>query len=271
MFIQPDWFDVRDPGVGTNRFAYSFNDPVNLRDPGGNWVSTNRDIDGDGAPDGFIGQAKDVFGMRGKSGTQLDFEGFSIAALHDMVDGFVAGSNSGGISGNQRVTNSKYLSYRWVQTALRNCRGFCAKGLKRISKPLDGFFKNTLRNLPTKIEKAIISARLSRTSVQDAMLRSANSQFTTGKFSNAGRALTKHPNIVGLKTPQELSKVIGNQGAINRAAHQAITEFMKTGTRTVKDTKAFGKVVDFKAPSGLGVRFSATSYDFIGFLGRGVP
>ena len=36
MFIQPDWLDVREPGVGTNRYAYSFNDPVNLSDPNGN-------------------------------------------------------------------------------------------------------------------------------------------------------------------------------------------------------------------------------------------
>jgi RHS repeat-associated protein len=34
-FIQPDWRDPDQPGVGTNRYAYSFNDPVNLRDPGG--------------------------------------------------------------------------------------------------------------------------------------------------------------------------------------------------------------------------------------------
>jgi RHS repeat-associated protein len=36
MFLQPDWFEVLQPGVGTNRFSYSFNDPVNLSDPMGN-------------------------------------------------------------------------------------------------------------------------------------------------------------------------------------------------------------------------------------------
>jgi RHS repeat-associated protein len=36
MFIQPDWFEVTRPGVGRNRYSYSFNDPVNGRDPGGN-------------------------------------------------------------------------------------------------------------------------------------------------------------------------------------------------------------------------------------------
>jgi RHS repeat-associated protein len=36
MFIQPDWFEVTTAGVGTNRYSYSLNDPVNLRDPNGN-------------------------------------------------------------------------------------------------------------------------------------------------------------------------------------------------------------------------------------------
>ena len=37
-FLQPDWWEVRQQGVGTNRYAYSFNDPVNLSDPNGNIV-----------------------------------------------------------------------------------------------------------------------------------------------------------------------------------------------------------------------------------------
>ena len=34
-FMQPDWWEVRQAGVGTNRYAYSFNDPVNLSDRNG--------------------------------------------------------------------------------------------------------------------------------------------------------------------------------------------------------------------------------------------
>lgn len=37
MFIQPDWLDPTAPGVGTNRYAYSFNDPINNVDTNGNW------------------------------------------------------------------------------------------------------------------------------------------------------------------------------------------------------------------------------------------
>jgi RHS repeat-associated protein len=39
MFIQPDWFDPTMAGVGTNRYSYSFNDPVNMSDENGNFVN----------------------------------------------------------------------------------------------------------------------------------------------------------------------------------------------------------------------------------------
>lgn len=40
LFLQPDWFEVTEPGVGTNRYAYSAGDPVNRLDPSGNksWI-----------------------------------------------------------------------------------------------------------------------------------------------------------------------------------------------------------------------------------------
>ena len=36
MFLQPDWWEVTEPGVGTNRYAYAGGDPVTGSDPGGN-------------------------------------------------------------------------------------------------------------------------------------------------------------------------------------------------------------------------------------------
>ncbi len=45
LFLQPDWFEVTKAGVGTNRFSYSFNDPVNGFDPNGN-ESCNADGNG---------------------------------------------------------------------------------------------------------------------------------------------------------------------------------------------------------------------------------
>jgi len=43
LFTSPDWLDPPIPGVGTNRYAYSANDPVNKLDPGGNEYYENED------------------------------------------------------------------------------------------------------------------------------------------------------------------------------------------------------------------------------------
>ena len=56
MFIQPDWFDPTQPGVGTNRYAYSHNDSINKIDPNGNtWEDVvsffDRIFGGEGAID----------------------------------------------------------------------------------------------------------------------------------------------------------------------------------------------------------------------------
>jgi len=37
IFTQPGWLDPLAPGVGPNRFAYAGNDPINQKDPNGNF------------------------------------------------------------------------------------------------------------------------------------------------------------------------------------------------------------------------------------------
>ncbi len=91
-----------------------------------------------------------------------------------------------------------------------------------------------------------------------------------GGFTHAGRALTKHPNIVGASSAEELRRLYKNNAGINKAAAEALKKIMRNGTYTKKPHKAFGEVIDIKLPSGLGARFNAVTNEFIGFLGRGV-
>jgi RHS repeat-associated protein len=39
-FLTPDWFDPWQAGVGTNRYAYAGNDPINGSDPNGHYLDT---------------------------------------------------------------------------------------------------------------------------------------------------------------------------------------------------------------------------------------
>ncbi|MDX6752501.1 RHS repeat-associated core domain-containing protein [Geminicoccaceae bacterium 1502E] len=69
-FIQPDWWDPTEEGVGTNRYAYADNDPVNRSDPSGHALSEEGSYDGvvDGyggasySWDDIAGFLDDVFG-----------------------------------------------------------------------------------------------------------------------------------------------------------------------------------------------------------------
>ncbi|WP_171181842.1 RHS repeat-associated core domain-containing protein [Ruegeria sp. HKCCD8929] len=81
MFIQPDWFEVTQPGVGTNRYAYSANDPVNKFDPGGN-------VFGDGLRDFFSG----LFG--GNEGTRTQAQD-RIRGAQQIIDDTTADYISG--------------------------------------------------------------------------------------------------------------------------------------------------------------------------------
>ncbi len=64
MFIQPDWWEVMQHGVGTNRYSYSFNDPVNGKDPSGN------DIDDDPRDKSLDSGEYDT--ARGQEGQSVD-------------------------------------------------------------------------------------------------------------------------------------------------------------------------------------------------------
>ncbi|MBD9597966.1 hypothetical protein IB270_34645, partial [Ensifer sp. ENS05] len=50
-FISPDDWDPNKPGVGTNRYAYAGNDPINNSDPNGHWF---------GVDDAFTGPVDEV-------------------------------------------------------------------------------------------------------------------------------------------------------------------------------------------------------------------
>ncbi len=85
-FMQPDWWEVRRAGVGTNRYAYSFNDPVNLSDRNGHasW-------------DGFWQGVGEFFSGFGKgAAANADFDKTIKFAGTGTVAGAIVGSSVGG-------------------------------------------------------------------------------------------------------------------------------------------------------------------------------
>jgi len=46
MFLQTDWWEVTEAGVGTNRYAYAFEDPINSKDVTGHWANPSSEACG---------------------------------------------------------------------------------------------------------------------------------------------------------------------------------------------------------------------------------
>ncbi len=99
--------------------------------------------------------------------------------------------------------------------------------------------------------------------------RTQNSLGNIDTSTFAGKALTKHPNIVGANdSGSGLSKIgLKTHAQKNIAAANKVRDFMDNGTVTVKFTKDYGWIVDYKMPNAHGARFKING-TFIGFLGR---
>jgi hypothetical protein len=102
------------------------------------------------------------------------------------------------------------------------------------------------------------------TAQKGALLQAATQPFKDTALTQAGRALTKHPELVGL-TKETLKQTLRSDAALNAAAEGALGGILHSGTAVTRSSARFGTVIDVTAPSGFGARFSATG-EFIGFL-----
>ncbi|GHC56738.1 RHS repeat-associated core domain-containing protein [Neogemmobacter tilapiae] len=103
MFLQPDWFEVMEPGVGTNRYGYSAGDPVNKMDPGGNQEGPAVDPD-DWDPEtnppsdsglSYSEQMSNVGDATYNISVTVAYEASPVSAYYDGVDAWNAGSAIG--------------------------------------------------------------------------------------------------------------------------------------------------------------------------------
>ena len=101
------------------------------------------------------------------------------------------------------------------------------------------------------------------------LFRRALAPFRVGSLTHAGRALTKHPEVVGLKK-QTLRQAYSTDAAINRAAHDALKQMMRHGIRTMPVLPRYGAVIQCQIPGSFGARWytaGAQAGAFIGCIG----
>ncbi|MDR6290882.1 RHS repeat-associated protein [Inquilinus ginsengisoli] len=104
-FISPDWWDPTQSGVGTNRYAYSFNNPINKSDPSGHdadWDRGRRWGNAFTAPGAYAGAI--VGGGVATAGTVALASGTggagALAGPEAVALGVGGGAVVGGIAGN---------------------------------------------------------------------------------------------------------------------------------------------------------------------------
>ena len=93
LFTSPDWLDPPIPGVGTNRYAYSANDPVNLSDPNGNmfgdWFWSQEESD-----QANMEAANNHFEAAAQLSSQLTGDPVKDFGVNQGIDGLLEEGNS---------------------------------------------------------------------------------------------------------------------------------------------------------------------------------
>ena len=115
----------------------------------------------------------------------------------------------------------------------------------------------------TKVDDAVEVAAKGLGS-QNPLYKAAVGQFKNTEMSNAGRALTKHPELIG-ETKETLRQALRTDGAINGAAHSALRDIMRNGVTTTPTLGRYGTVTQTQVPGGFGARW-ASDGSFIGFI-----
>jgi hypothetical protein len=90
-----------------------------------------------------------------------------------------------------------------------------------------------------------------------------------GGVTPVGRAFQKHSHRGGSFTGNASGNVASNTQQGKHHLERIINN--PNSTHTVRNTKAYGDVLDIRLPDGTGVRFSADGSKFIGFLEAFTP
>jgi len=96
---------VTQAGVGTNRYSYAFNDPVNLRDPGGNFINFGLAILGT-----VVSVAIDSITEYSETGSLPSPADIAKSAAIGAIAGITGGAVGGFVASSKAVTTARTYS-----------------------------------------------------------------------------------------------------------------------------------------------------------------
>jgi RHS repeat-associated protein len=228
---------------GISTYAYVGGNPLSLSDPSGLLWDAQDPRLGD-----FVGDM--VFGHYVAFGNMLNYDPSLPPGFMDFTFGVLDGvslnlskavRNAMGNGDSVDECSALYAAGGWVGVAFDLLTG-------------GGLIKGGLKGLRA----------LKGLGRQNPLYKAAVQRFKNTDFSNAGRALTKHPEVIG-HTKDTLRQVLRTSREINNAAHSALRGIIRNGLTTAPRLGRYGRVTQIQIPGGFGARW-APDGSFIGFI-----
>ncbi|PWW01520.1 RHS repeat-associated protein [Hoeflea marina] len=237
-FISPDDWDPALPGVGTNRYAYAGNDPVNRADANGHisWEGV-KEFFGFGSKSSVTGN-----GANGGGSEDVPASNRNVTAAHNQPPET--------IEDQKKIGLGKSL----VQVGLRAGGNF-ASGL--------GFYFGMTTGLnegePQPVDLSYNGHSASSLAISGARI---DPKDISGKLTVAGRAIAKHNPAS--RSGSAYPAVTGGPEALNSAGQIQLNEIVGDSQSRMSPGNRFGGF-DVISPSGRGARFDSDG-QFRGFL-----
>lgn len=161
--------------------------------------------------------------------------------------------------------------------SLRRCKSASCQRRMVARAGVDPKFYDRARQFHTNFVMGLVSlgslqlrgagpvATLATLPRQSSLYRAALQPFKDSVLTAAGRALTKHPEVVGL-TKQNIRNVFRTDISLNNVAANALRNILTNGTKTIENMGRYGNVIRYQLPAGgYGARWYANG-TFIGFV-----
>lgn len=257
-----------------NRYMYVEGNPMRYRDPSGH---NGVPLTDDASRNANIGKNDGAQQLANSNLNNAQVIGSGTGSVTSISSVPVtAHSNTAGMGGNSS-SNSAYdylgdapditnFSEQGLDTSWNGTRSIretkyqllrLFEGLLPSMSAGVGIFRMTLLTKgPLTVSKGLAG---------NPMFKNALGQFKNTDMTNVGRALTKHPEVVGA-TKQNLRQGLRTDAALNNAGANALKNIMRSGVQSTSTLPRYGSVTTFQLEGGFGARFYSSTKEFIGFI-----
>jgi hypothetical protein len=251
------------------------NNPIRYKDPTGHVIDTVLDV-------GFLLYDAGSAVYHAAKGDEEALKEDLVALAVDAACTLIPGATGGGLAARGAMKAGKEVVKRKAATEI--AQQTVTKGGKIVKEGVEQLSKKAAKKAET-LSKNVSEATHEHHSFPkfltgdvakqgakggiggfkpSQLMDNALLKFNKEGLTNAGRALSKHPAIVG-ESKQTFNTVYRTVEAQNKAATNFLNNLLKEGNGTIIDNTRWGKLIEYRNSNGLGARWT-TGGKFIGFV-----